>query len=218
MKSDPDSPPHQLTDSPDRGDTLLVGRVARAHGNRGEVIVNLETDFPEERFVAGRELIVEAVGRTERRRITSARFHQGRPLLALEGVATMTDAEALAGAELKIPAADAGVLPENTYYRHDLVGCEVRDTQGRAIGHVTRVDGPLERSILAVDTPRGEALIPLVAEICVSVDLAERLIVVAPPEGLLDVNADPHRHDLPEDGRGTARGRDRGAGDREGPD
>lgn len=218
MKSDPDSPAHQLTDSPDGGDTLLVGRVARAHGNRGEVIVNLETDFPEERFVAGRELIVDAGGRVERRRITSARFHHRRPVLALEGVATMNDAEALAGAELKIPAADAGALPEHTYYRHDLVGCEVRDTQGRAIGRVMRVDGPLDRSILAVETSRGEALVPLVAEICVRVAPAERLIVVNPPEGLLDVNADPHRHDLPEDGAGAARGRDRGAGDRQGTD
>ena len=167
---------------------LLVGRVARAHGNRGEVIVNLETDFPEARFAPGRELIVEAGGRTERRRITSARFQHGRPVLALEGIATMNDAEALAGAELKIPAADAGALPENTYYRHDLVGCEVRDAGGRVVGRVTRVDGTLDRSLLAVETPRGEALIPLVAGICVRVDPAAKIIVIDPPGGLIELN------------------------------
>jgi 16S rRNA processing protein RimM len=150
------------------------------------VIVNLETDFPEERFAAGREVLVGE--RLERRRMTSVRFHHGRPVIALDGIETMDGAEALAGVELKIPASDVAPLPENTFYRHDLVGCEVRDTEGTRIGHVVRVDGTLNRSLLAVETPRGETLIPLVAEICVSVDLAARVIVVKPPDGLIELN------------------------------
>ena len=82
-------------------DLVLVGRVARAHGNRGQVIVNLDTDFPDERFRAG---AVVMVGRGSRA-IREVRFHQGRPIIALEGIETMTEAEALAGAELKVPAA-----------------------------------------------------------------------------------------------------------------
>ena len=82
--------------------SLLVGRVARAHGNRGQVIVNPDTDFPDERFRIGAVVLVgpSATART----IRAVRFHQGRPIIALEGIETMNDAEALAGAELKVPA------------------------------------------------------------------------------------------------------------------
>src|SRR5829696_3714249 len=138
---------------------ILVGRVARAHGNRGQVIVNPETDFPDERFAAGRTLFVG--GETRPRTILAARFHQGRPVIALEGVDTMTDAEALAGAELKVTAGELAPLPQGTFYRHDLVGCEVQDTEGRLLGQVSAVEGPIETSRLVIDAPHGEVLIPL---------------------------------------------------------
>jgi 16S rRNA processing protein RimM len=170
-------------------DLLLVGRIARAHGNRGQVIVNLETDFAEERFTVGRVLTVGPPGRQVERRIESVRFHQGRPILSLEGIATMDLAEALAGADLWMPASAMPPLPAGTYYRHDLVGCEVRDLDERIIGRVTAVEGPLERSHLIVDSGHGEVMIPLAEEICVRVDPAAKRIVVNPPAGLLDVNA-----------------------------
>ncbi|PYR79591.1 MAG: 16S rRNA processing protein RimM [Acidobacteria bacterium] len=169
-------------------DLLRVGRVARAHGNRGQVIVNPDTDFAQERFRPGQIVQVCTAGGSAPRRIASVRFHQGRPVIALEGVDTMDAAEALAGAELKMPAAALGSLPGGTFYHHDLVGCEVRDTRGEALGRVTGVEGPMERSRLVVQGPRGELLIPLVADICVKVDPAAREIVVDPPEGLLDLN------------------------------
>ena len=167
-------------------DILLVGRVARAHGNRGQVIVNLETDFPGERFRAGEVLLVGP--ERSPREIREVRFHQGRPVIALSGVETMNDAEALAGAELSIPAASVAPLPAGTFYRHDLVGCEVRDSGGRTIGRVTAVEGTMERSHLVVAGARGEVLIPLVESICTHVDPPARLIVVDPPEGLVELN------------------------------
>ena len=169
-------------------DLLVVGRVARAHGNKGQVIVNPETDFAQDRFAVGRELVVEQDGRSTTRRITAVRFHDGRPIIALDGVGTMNDAEALAGAELKMPGAALDALPENTFYRHDLVGCDVKDTSGRAIGRVTGVEGPMEQSRLVVAGARGELLIPMAEGICVSVDTAAKTIVVDPPAGLLEVN------------------------------
>ena len=129
-------------------DLLLVGRVARAHGNRGQVIVNLETDFPEERFKAGEELLVGPAA--EAREITEVRFHQGRPVIALRGIETINDAEALAGAELKVRASTVPSLPAGTFYRHDLVGCEVRETNGNVVGRVTAVEGSLR-----AEPPRG---------------------------------------------------------------
>ena len=75
------------------GDLILIGRVARAHGNKGQVIVNLETDFPEERFRNGETLLVGPAA--EPRQILDVRFHQGRPIVTLDGIETMNDAEAL---------------------------------------------------------------------------------------------------------------------------
>jgi len=168
-------------------DLILVGRVARAHGNKGQVIVNPETDFPGARFAPGNVLLVEQAGHSVERRIASVRFQQGRPILGLDGVATMNDAEALAGAALKMAASALGPLPGNTYYRHELVGCEVRDTAGRAIGRVVDVEGPMEQSRLVVDSGQREVLIPMVAGICVSVDPDRKSIVVDPPAGLLEL-------------------------------
>jgi 16S rRNA processing protein RimM len=186
---EPKSPDRQIIKSANPEDLLLVGRVARAHGNRGQVIVNPETDFPEARFAVGQVLHVGTGERFQPRRIESVRFHQGRPVIALEGVDSMNAAEALAGAELKIAATDVAPLPDGTFYHHDLVGCEVRDRAGRVIGRVTGVEGTMERSRLVVARPKGsDVLIPLVAEICVEVDPASRVIVIDPPEGLLDLN------------------------------
>jgi 16S rRNA processing protein RimM len=164
--------------------------VARAHGNRGHVIVNLDTDFAEDRFAVGNTLFVGPEDRAVERKITSVRFHQGRPILALDGIATMNDAEALAGAELRMPTSAMAPLPAGTFYRHDLVGCEVRDTSGTVVGTVIAVEGPIERSHLVVQGTRGEVLIPVAAEICVHVDPEARVIVVNPPEGLLDINGE----------------------------
>ena len=170
-------------------DLLLVGRVARAHGNRGQVIVNPETDFPEDRFQVGRAVLVGSIEHPVAREIREVRFHQGRPILSLEGVVTMNDAEALAGAGLWMSSAQLAPLPEGTFYRHDLIGCRVVDLQEATVGTVTRVEGTLERSHLIVEGSRGEMMIPLAAEICVRVDPRARVIVIDPPDGLLDVNA-----------------------------
>lgn len=166
---------------------IVVGRVARAHGNKGQVIVNPDTDFAAERFVAGTTLLVGE--NAEPRTITSARFHQGRPVIGLEGVETIEAAEQLAGAELKVAAANLAPLPPGTYYRHELVGCQVQDTEGRLIGEVAAVEGPMEMSRLVINAPHGEVLVPLVSDICVEVDPTAKRILVAAPEGLIELNA-----------------------------
>ncbi len=165
-------------------DLLLVGRVARPHGIRGQVIVTPETDFPGDRFKAGRTLLVGAADQPIERRIREVRFHQGRPILALDGIETMDAAEGLAGAEVWVHQSGLEPLPAGTYYRHDLVGCEVQDRSGSVIGRVTAVEGTLDRSYLVVD---GQVMLPLVEGICAEVDMAARRIVVDPPAGLLEI-------------------------------
>src|SRR5881394_1585206 len=119
----------------------VVGRIARAHGIRGQVIVNPETDFPDERFRPGAELFVERGGRVEALTVTTARFHRERPVIGIAGVETMTDAETLSGLELRVPVERLAPLPSGTYYRHDLIGCRVETRDGRAIGVVKNVEG-----------------------------------------------------------------------------
>lgn len=166
----------------------LVGRVARAHGIRGQVIVNAETDFPAERFHPGAELFIERGGTVEPIRLSTVRFQGDRPVIGIEGVATMNDAQTLAGCELRVPADQLAALPAGVFYRHDLVGCRVETRAGAAVGVVQDVDGTPDRSRLVVDGAPGEILVPLVPEICTTVDLAAKRIVIDPPEGLLELN------------------------------
>jgi len=93
----------------------LVGRVARAHGIHGQVIVNPETDFPAERFRPGAELFIERAGRVEGLRVTTARFHRERPVIGIDGIETMNDAETLAGYELRVPIDRLATLPPGTF-------------------------------------------------------------------------------------------------------
>jgi 16S rRNA processing protein RimM len=166
----------------------VVGWVARTHGIRGEDIVNPETDFPEQRFRAGAVLYIRRDGRIDHLEVMGSRLHQGRPILAIDGIDSMTAAEALAGLELRVPDTELEALDDGTYYRHQLVGCRVETVEGQAVGIVTAVTGPIERSHLVVQGSGGEVLVPLVAPICRAIELTNGRIVIDPPPGLLELN------------------------------
>jgi 16S rRNA processing protein RimM len=173
-------------------DMVLVGRIARAHGIRGQVIVAAETDFPEERYRPGSVVYIRrgaGDGPIEPLTITAVRFHRGRPIIQLEGVDTMNAAEELAGHDLRVSTEALQPLPPGMFYHHDLVGCAVETPEGLPIGAVIRVEGAGEGSRLVVQG-RGleEVLIPMNDAIIVGVHVAGRRIVVQPPDGLLDVN------------------------------
>lgn len=170
-------------------DLAQVGRIARPHGIRGQLIVNPDTDFPEERFVPGAVMFVRRGADVVPVTITTARFQQGRPVIGLQGVDDRTAAEALAGADVRIPRGALRPLPDGVFYQHDLVGCSVTMAAG-PVGTVRAVDdagGAAAR--LVVDGADGEILIPLAAEICVVIDPVARHIVIEPPDGLLALNA-----------------------------
>lgn len=175
--------------SPKWEEMALVGRVARAHGIRGQVIVDSETDFPEERFRPGAELFVHRGGVTEPLTLTTVRFQRGRPILGFDGIDTMSDAEALAGLELRVPAEWLAALPADTFYRHDLIGCRVETRTGETVGIVRDVEGsPGVNRLVLVDESGREVLIPLAKEICTVIDPVAKRIVIDPPPGLLEAN------------------------------
>jgi 16S rRNA processing protein RimM len=165
-----------------------VGTIARAHGIRGQVIVNAESDFLRDRFRPGAVLFIQRNGRVEPMTITTARFHQERPVIGLAGVGDMNAASALAGAELRVPLAELAALPEGSYYRHDLVGCRVETPEGATIGTVAAVEGTIGGSRLVLETAEGEVLVPLVAQFCPTIDVARKRIVAVLPDGLLELN------------------------------
>lgn len=169
---------------------VLVGVMARTHGIRGEIVVNLATDFAEERFQPGARLFARRPNAApELLNVTGVRFHQGRPLLTLRGLESIDDAEKYAGTEIRIAPEDQGELPDGMFFHSDLVECAVVTADGEPVGTVTAVQGEGAASRLVVTGRRGEILIPLADDIC-RVDLEKRIITVTPPDGLLELNGD----------------------------
>ena len=180
-----------MTASVDQGswqEMAVVGVVARTHGRHGEVVVNPETDFPEERFRAGGTLFLAQAGRPVAVKIRDAWFHGGRPVVSFDRIETLSDAERLRGAELRVPEEALHPLPPDSWYEHDLVGCAVRTVSGDEVGTVAAIEGPAGAKRLIVDRGGREIDVPLVAEICVSVDADAESIIIDPPDGLLEVN------------------------------
>jgi 16S rRNA processing protein RimM len=169
---------------------LVVGRIGRAHGIRGQVTVEVRTDDPELRFAPGSVLITEPA---ERGPLTVAeyRVHSGRLLLAFEGVGDRNRAEELRNTMLVVDA-DPDEKPEDPeeFYDHQLLGLPVLDEQGAAIGEIADVLHLPGQDVLAVKRPDApEALIPFIKRFVPVVDIAGRRVVVTPPEGLLDMDA-----------------------------
>jgi len=153
---------------------LELGRVGRPHGVKGEVVVTLHTDRPE-RTTPG--AVLRAGDRTLV--VASARRHQGRWLVRFEGIADRDAAEELRGATLVgEPLDDPG---EGGIWVHELVGDEVRDVHGSALGRVAEVQANPAHDILVLD---DGVLVPMVFV----VDRRAGVVVVDPPDGLLDVN------------------------------
>jgi 16S rRNA processing protein RimM len=173
-------------------DAILIGVVARTHGNRGEVVVNPETDFPEDRFHQGAQLMARGKdGVDTTLEVVTMRMHQGRPVILFKGIGSMNDAELLAGTELRIAEDDLDEqeLEEGEYYHRDLIGCEVVTESGESIGQVASVDDGHGQTRLVVKGKRSELMIPLADAIC-TVDIAAKRITVRPPEGLLELNGE----------------------------
>ena len=193
----------------DWDDMALVGRIARPHGLRGQVAINPETDFIEERFAEGATVWTRSPAGDERLTIASMRVQNGRPIVAFNGFARVEDVERLLGLELRVPEGALQPLQPGTWYEHQLVGCAVETTAGDVVGEVAKVEGGAGASRLVMNGPRGEILIPLAVDICVEIDVANKKIRINPPEGLLELNEVRHRHHLSADDRGRARGRSR---------
>ncbi len=171
---------------------LVVARVGRAHGIRGEVTVEVRTDAPEERFVPGVRLHVTGggAGVGDVLTVASVRDHNGTLLLTFDGVADRSAAERLRNAVLEADVPD-DTGEADAWYDHQLVGLRVLDPAGAELGEVVAVEHPPAQDLLVVRRPDGaRRFVPFVAALVPAVDVAAGHVVVDAPPGLLDDPSD----------------------------
>jgi 16S rRNA processing protein RimM len=199
--------------SPETPRWVLVARILRSRGNKGEVAAELLTDFPE-RLTRLQEVFVgHSEGKMEPRRMALkscwlSQNHRGQAVFHFGGVDSITEAEKFRGLEVLLPFEQRVVLPAGKYFVSDLIGCSVFESPTAPpvvssspcslaeapslLGKVRDVQFPGEEisgtPLLEVETSRGEILIPLAVDICTKIDPGARRIDVVLPEGLRDLN------------------------------
>ncbi|PRY45664.1 16S rRNA processing protein RimM [Geodermatophilus tzadiensis] len=168
-------------------DTVVVGRIGRPHGVRGEATVEVRTDDPDDRFVPGAVLLTDPAARGPLT-VAGARWHREVLLLAFEGYSSREDVETLRDTLLEVPVADLPELEDpESFYDHQLVGLAVRLADGSPLGTVTAVRHEGADLLVVARDGGRELLVPFVTAIVPTVDLAAGVVVVDPPEGLLDL-------------------------------
>ncbi|WP_328719171.1 ribosome maturation factor RimM [Streptomyces sp. NBC_00247] len=194
---------------------LVVARIGRAHGIKGEVTVEVRTDEPELRLGPGAVLATEPAG-VGPLTIETGRVHSGRLLLRFAGVSDRTGAEALRNT-LLIADVDPEELPEDPeeFYDHQLMDLDVVLADGTEIGRITEITHLPSQDLFIVERPDGsEVMIPFVQEIVIEIDLEEQRAVVDPPPGLIDASealVASSRDEEAEGGDGEAGGSAEGA-------
>jgi 16S rRNA processing protein RimM len=166
---------------------LVVGRIGRAHGIKGEVTVEVRTDEPELRLAPGAVLATDPASAGPLT-IESGRVHSGRLLLRFEGVQDRTAAEALRNT-LLIAEVDPDERPQDPeeFYDHQLVDLDVVTVDGADVGRVAEISHLPYQDLLIVRRPDGsEIMVPFVSEIVPEIDLEAQRAVIDPPPGLLD--------------------------------
>lgn len=173
---------------------VRVARIGKPHGLRGEVTVQVLTDSPEDRFTQGAVFDVDPAsnGSLPMRFLTvrSARWNKDILVLGFEQVPDRNRAEELRGATLSIDTDEVEDEDDEGWYEHELVGLEVR-VEGARVGTVSALQVMPAQDLLVIETPQGEVLVPFVEEIVPEVDPEGGFVVVVPPAGLFDLNAEP---------------------------
>ena len=173
---------------------LVVGRIAKPHGIRGEVVVEVRTDDPGARFAVGSTLAVDPTGDVSAKTpdsltIEAARPHQGRYIVLFSGLSDRNRAEELRGVLLCVDSAmvEAAEDPDE-FNDFELVGLAAVGADGVALGEIVRIEHAPASDLLVLRQPSGKlSLVPFVRAIVPEVDLVAGRVVLTPPEGLLDL-------------------------------
>jgi len=172
---------------------LNVGHIVRSHGVLGEVLVEIRTDEPAQRFVPGSVLVTDPGRSTgpipDKLTIESVRPHQGRLLVVFDGVHDRDLADRLRGVVLCVDSAELVPTEDpDEFHDHQLVGLAAVTPDGAPLGEITRIDhAPAHDNLVLRRSDGRTALVPFVKAIVPEVDLAGRRVVMTPPEGLFDL-------------------------------
>jgi 16S rRNA processing protein RimM len=167
---------------------LVIGRIVRPHGIRGEVVVEITTDEPESRYPVGAALATDPAQRGPLT-VEAVRPHQGRLIVAFAGILDRDGAEALRGVRLWVESADlAPPADPDEFHDFQLVGLRAVDDAGVVLGEVVDVEHGPAADLLVLRRPDGgRALVPFVKAIVPEVDVVGGRVVLHPPEGLLEL-------------------------------
>lgn len=166
---------------------LAIGRITRPHGIRGEVRMEIFTDYPE--HVA--DVPAVYVGRQQRRyKVERARMHKNRLLLQLEGCTDRDAAEALRGQLVRVTMEDAIPLETDEYYEFQLLGLQVETEEGEELGELVEILDTLgANDVYVVHGLYGEILLPAIEDVVREIDLEAGRMVVHLLPGLWDAPA-----------------------------
>ena len=170
---------------PDKDDLIVVAYIAKTRGLRGEVVADLQTDFPD-RFEHLDSLIGIGPDQAQRSlQIEEQWFHGNRLVLKFAGFDRIEEAKELVGLHLAVPATERIELPSDSFYQWELAGCRVETVGGQHVGEVKDVMRTGGVEILEVVGPDGrEMLIPMATDICVGIDIENKLIRIDPPPAI----------------------------------
>jgi 16S rRNA processing protein RimM len=162
-------------------ESLIVGYILAPWGLRGEVKVEVVTDFPE-RFAPQKVVYLN----TRPLEIESCRPHKQHLVVKLASIDSVEDAEKLRGQDLTIPRSELYPLLQGQYYTFQLIGLKVVTTEGQTLGRVTDIMSTASNDVYIVEGKRGEILIPAIEDVVKSIDLDKGEMVIEAIEGLLD--------------------------------
>jgi len=169
---------------------VVIGRILRPHGIKGEVKVDVITDWPG-RFSTGRSVFVNSDNKNGSWRvIENVRFQNTRLIIKFKGVESRDSAEVLKNHWLEIRANERPVLKQDEYYLPDLLGSSVRLADGNNLGMLKDVMQDTSQDLYVIETDRGDVLVPAVKAFIKKIDLSQRIIIIDPVEGLLGTDED----------------------------
>ena len=166
---------------------IVIARAVRTHGLKGEIVAELLTDFPERFEDVDDVVLVSPSGERRTGQLEDFWFQKDRVVLKLAGYDDVDQAKSLVGYDFAVPDSERVALQEDEFYDWELEGCTV-NVDDKSIGQVRSVMRTGGAEILVISDDSGkEQLVPLAAEIVVKIDKAARVILIDPPEGLLDL-------------------------------
>jgi len=169
---------------------LTVGKVANTHGIRGEVKVWPETDFPEERFASGSELLLVAPDdetKTQSVTVTQSRPQKTVFIVKFKEFHDINQVERFKGWSVKVPAERRAKLSAGEFYFHDIIGCKAVSEDGETLGVITDILRPGANDVWVLKRTNGKlAYIPYIEDVVKQVDIGEKVVTIHVMEGLLE--------------------------------